>query len=211
VGDRRQAVLAVLAVPVQARQLVIPATKGTEACTLGGWSELRPTAGVNISGSPTVNSVTISTPGLTNGQLRNMGNPGSVPGSGKPVYLQVMENRRGAQDSRDNQKPGVRHIGNERKPVWQPEKQYALCRSSLLGYCECFKSPDTPLLQDPRGVGGQSCCPSFRRWFEERVLCGRHDAAGRHGMLLRRAATRSLPARTGLWGARTPAEPCRTA
>ncbi len=110
--------LAVLAVPVHAQQMVIPATTGTEACTQGGWSEIRPTAGVSIGGSPTVNSVTISTPGLNNGQLSNMGDRGSVGGTtGKPVYLQVMENRRGAQDSRDNQKPGVHHIGNEWKPV----------------------------------------------------------------------------------------------
>jgi len=52
---------------VQAQQLVIPGTTGSEACTQGGWSELRPSEG-SLS-TPTKNGLTVNVPTITRGDV----------------------------------------------------------------------------------------------------------------------------------------------
>ncbi len=61
--------LAVLAAPVQAQQLVIPATTGAEACAQGGWSEIN--SGLFLQ-TPTQNTLSITVPRLTLLDIRGL-------------------------------------------------------------------------------------------------------------------------------------------
>ncbi len=89
--------LALLAGPVQAQQLVIPAITGTAACTQGQ-SELRPTE-FNL-GTPTNSGLTFTLPPITRQNLRDWENSPSI--ISRTVYVGVQEGGKGLPGQRTN-------------------------------------------------------------------------------------------------------------
>ncbi len=96
--------LAALAWPAQAQQLVIPGVNGPEACTEGGLIELRDSA-FNVPNNVT-NSLTISIQRWEAAPFALFFNI-AVPSEGIPISVGVMKNERGGSAVADTQSLGT--------------------------------------------------------------------------------------------------------
>jgi len=94
--------LVILAGPLSAQDLVIPGTFGTEACTEGGLSEIRPAALPGLSRPTSTSSFTFTVPQITIDNINNWRGGGTA--TFVLVAISVKKNPNGAamQESRFN-------------------------------------------------------------------------------------------------------------